>query len=206
MVAVIADQVASRSSDDKVPAALAALTEIDTVLPFERTAGDEIQALLARPEAVVAAISRLTRLGHWRIGMGLGEVEAPLPSSTRMARGKAYLSAREAIIAAKRSPTGLALRVDGGVSTHQYDLTAATNDAETALWLWRTVLARRSPQGWELVDLLDSGMTNTEAANQLGVSPSAISQRLSASAREEGRRGGVLCVRLLSRLQTPSTE
>ena len=199
---VMADQMASRAASDRVPAALDALAGLPLTLPFERTAGDEIQCLTADPHSVVDAVGRLTRLDGWRLGIGIGPVEIPLPDSTRAARGGAYLAARTAITAARHAPTDLALAVHGGVGRDRYGENAeAARDAEAALWLLRSVLARRSEEGWELMDLLDDGLTNAQAAARLGVSPSAVSQRLSRAAREEGRRGAELCVRLLTRLQ-----
>lgn len=197
-MAVVADQIASRESSDAVPAALDRLSHVGTILSFERTAGDEIQGLLASPADLVEAIALLTRLGGWRIGIGLGRVDLPLPTSTREARGPAYLAAREAIGAARRRPTALALRVEENVSRPGYaELSEAAEAAETALWLWRGVLSRRSREGWELMDLLEAGHTNTQAARILGVSASAVSQRLAVSGREEGRRGASLSARLL---------
>lgn len=200
--AIIADQVSSRTGADAVPHALAQLADLDCVLPFERTAGDEVQALLAAPDAVVDAVVRLTRLSGWRIGVGAGTVDAPLPSSTREARGPAYLAAREAITAARRQPTDFALRLPAAVGGDDYgEVLDAAADAETALWLLRGTLARRSREGWELMDLLDAGLTSAEAAERLGISRSAVSQRLAASAREEGARGTRLAARLLGRVQ-----
>jgi hypothetical protein len=200
--AVIADQMASRDGADLVPAALAELADISTVLPFERTAGDEIQGLFDDSSQLVSALSRLTRLSGWRIGIGVGPVELPLPSSTRAARGPAYLAAREAIGAARRQPTSCALRLGSPVTPSRYgEQEGAMADAETAVWLWRGLLTRRSQEGWELMDLLDAGLTNTDAAKALGVSASAVSQRLAAAAREEGRRGAALCSHLLARVQ-----
>jgi hypothetical protein len=202
MFAVIADQVGSRTGADEVPAALSALRDLPLVLPFERTAGDEIQALCGEPASVPHLVARLTRLGGWRIGVGAGDVETPLPESTRAARGPAYLAARAAITRARHSPAQLALALPAAVSGADYrDLSDAAEDAETALWLLRSVLARRSEEGWELMDLLDTGLSNAAAAARLGISPSAVSQRLARAARVEGGRGHVLATRLLGRLQ-----
>lgn len=200
--AVIADQVSSRSETDRVPAALAALADLPVALPFERTAGDEVQGLATDPASVVATVVRLTRLEGWRVGIGVGAVGLPLPDSTRAARGGAYLAARAAIAAARRRPTGLALETsrDGGGDRHG-ELAEAAAHAESALWLYRSLLQRRSEEGWELMDLLDRGLSNAGAAGVLGISPSAVSQRLARAARTEAQRGESLCVHLLGRLQ-----
>jgi len=199
---IIADQVGSRTSDDRVPAALAALADLAVTLSFERTAGDEIQGLLSDPLSVVTAITRLTRLSGWRIGIGAGTVDSPVPASTRAARGPAYLAARAAIDAARGAPAELALALPYSVSGDAYgEVIEAAKDAEAALWLLRTVLSRRSEEGWELMDLLDKGLTNARAAERLGISPSAVSQRLSRASRIEVDRGSKLAARLLGRMQ-----
>lgn len=204
--AVIADQVASRTDTDRVPAALAALDRVPMLLPFERTAGDEIQGLTDDAASVVAAVQALSRLSGWRIGIGAGTVDQPLPASTRSARGPVYLAARAAMTAARHSPADLALALPTGVAGERYrEFADDARDAETALWLLRSVLARRSQEGWELMDLLDEGLSNAQAARRLGISPSAVSQRLARAARAEGLRGAQLAVRLLARLQSVAT-
>ncbi len=207
MFAIVADQVGSREGVDRVPAALTALSRLPgegLALSFERTAGDEIQGLCREPWAVVQTVTVLTRLGGWRIGIGAGGVDTPLPRSTREARGAAYLAARDAIGAARSAPTELALALagpEGTVTAGRYgDPIPELSDAETALWLVRGVLERRSTEGWELVDLLDEGLTNAQAAAALRISPSAVSQRLSRAYRTEADRGARLAARLLARL------
>ncbi|MGV8849762.1 MAG: transposase [Propionibacteriaceae bacterium] len=195
---LLADQVDSRTESDRVPSALDALVHVGMLLPYERTAGDEIQGLAATGSAVVASIVAMARLDGWRIGIGVGTVDEPLPTSTRAARGDAYLAARTAISAARRSPVELSLAPGDGVRAGGYG--DYVEDAETALWLLRGTLARRSAEGWELMDLLDAGLTNTQAAAALGISPSAVSQRLARAARTEGVRGARLATRLLDRL------
>ena len=111
---VTADQRNSRRAADRVPAALSTLDAVAgdrLALPFERTAGDEIQGLAATGAAVVASIVALTRLDGWRIGIGVGAVDRPLPTSTRAARGDAYLAARTAISSARRNPVELPSQV-----------------------------------------------------------------------------------------------
>lgn len=195
---VLSDQVDSRTESDRVPSALDALAGVGMLLPYERTAGDEIQGLAATGAAVVASIVALTRLDGWRIGIGVGAVDQPLPTSTRAARGDAYLAARTAISSARRNPVELSVAPGESVTRGGYG--EYVEDAETALWLLRGTLARRSAEGWELMDLLDAGLTNAQAAASLGISPSAVSQRLSRAARTEGTRGALLATRLLDRL------
>lgn len=191
---VIADQVRSRHEPDRVPAALERLAPVPVLLPFERTAGDEIQALVCSPEAAVASLVALSREGGWQVGVGIGAVDGPLPRTTRAARGSAYLAARAAVAAAKGSRTGVALRTVTGDGYGAEEVL----DAEAALWLLWSVLGRRTEEGWQIVDLHDEGLTGIEAATRLGISPSAASQRLRRSAYDEARAGARLAARLLA--------
>ena len=202
--AILADQIASRAAPDRVPAALAALNGLPLELPFERTAGDEIEGLTQAPQDVVAAVQVLTRLTGWRIGIGLGAVETPLPNSARSARGPAFVAAREAIIAARRAPTELRL-VSTSVTGAGYGANTVAKHAEAALWLYRSVLARRSEEGWELLTLLDEGLSRADAARRLGISESAVSQRLGRAGQETGVRGAELCTTLLEQAQQELT-
>jgi hypothetical protein len=180
VVVLTVDQDGSRSGSDQVPAALASLAELPARLAFERTVGDEFQGVLDDPAAVVAALETLLRSGEWNIGIGIGAVETPLPDQARAGRGPAYLAAREAVTRAKSSPWHVRA-VGEGEGDHVRAL-------ESAIWLWAALLARRTPRGWEVSDLVDEGLTYDEAAVKIGISQSAVSQRAAAAGIAEGRR------------------
>jgi len=179
VVVLTVDQDASRDRPDEVPAGLAALSEVATRLAFDRTAGDEFQGVLDDPAAVVTALEVLLRAGEWNIGLGVGEVETPLPDTARAGRGPAYVAAREAVTAAKSSPWRV--RASGTPAD-------AVRALESAIWLWAALLARRTPRGWEVADLVDQGLTYEETASRLSISQSAVSQRAAAAGIAEGRR------------------
>ncbi|MGO4957356.1 transposase [Luteococcus sp. Sow4_B9] len=164
-----------------------------------------MQVLLADPAAVVDVVEVATRLKVWRLGIGLGDVEGPLPDSTRAARGGAYLAARTALEEARHSPTGLRLMVHESVGRAVYgedrpSCAGPARRAETALWLWQELLGRRTDEGWEIVDLLDEGRTVGQAADHLGITASAASQRHRRAGWEQSRRGRELCVELIVQL------
>ena len=197
---VTADQRNSRHSDDLVPAALAALQAAvgeRFALAFERTAGDELQWLTADPGAVVDAVLALTRLPQWHIGIGLGEVEMPLPASTREARGTAYLAARTAVEQARTAPSHLRLVAAETVSARPYREDVVQR-AASALVMLRALVSRRTPEGWEIMDVLDDAGSGRVAAQRMGISPSAVSQRASRSARAEAQLGAELARGLLA--------
>ncbi|WP_316667855.1 hypothetical protein [uncultured Propionibacterium sp.] len=181
---VIADQRASRRGPDRVPQALDVLGRLagGFRLGFERTAGDEIQGLSASPGAVVDAVTALLRLGDWHIGVGVGDVEMPLPDSTRAARGPAYLAARRAVERAGAA----ALRLVGGAGGRT---DRVLGEVQTVLALAAALVHRRSAAGWQVIDLIDSGLTRTQAAARLGISPQAVGQRLRAAHYQEVAAG-----------------
>ncbi len=178
VVVLTVDQHGSQTRTDQVPAALEALGAVPTRLGFQRTAGDEFQGVIDEPAALAVALEPLLRADAWNIGIGVGEVETPLPEQARAGRGTAYVAAREAVTAAKSSPWRV--RASG------------PNDAvralESAVWLWAALLGRRTERGWEVADLVDQGMTYDQAATRLGISQSAVSQRAAAAGIAEGRR------------------
>ena len=172
------DQRSSRSGPDLVPATLEALAGIDLLRPFERTAGDEFQGVLDEPAALPRVVEHLLREGAWNIGIGIGPVDEPLPETARAGSGPAYLHARGAVTAAKNSPWRLRVAGDD----------PGVRALETTLWLWASVLARRTERGWEVAALVDQGLSYEEAGRRLGISQSAVSQRAQAAGIVEGRR------------------
>jgi hypothetical protein len=167
------DQRASRRGPDRVPEVLRMLNAtVSTLLPFERTAGDEFQGVLAGADEVVDVVLRLVRLGDWSIGVGAGPVQTPLPASTRAGAGPAFLCARRAVEAAKQRPARLAVR--GAVPVE-------AGDAQAVLTALAVLVDRRSDQAWEAIALVEGGRTQAEAATELGISRQAVGQRLAAA-------------------------
>lgn len=186
-VAVLtADQRSSRSTEDAVPDALALLADVETLRPWERTAGDEFQGVLTSSASLATAVRHLLRDGRWHVGLGVGEAEQPLPPSTRAGRGAAHVAARHAVDQARRTDQHVAVRGDSPWCEH----------LESALWLWADVLARRSDKGWEVADLLVEGRSHAQVGAMLGISQSAVSQRLSAAGLVEDQRAQALVTAL----------
>lgn len=184
MFVLTVDQRDSRHDEDRVDRALKRLIEDGDdrfVLPPERTAGDEFQLVLERAESVVPLILTLHRAAHWSIGLGIGPVERPLPESTRAARGEAYFAARRAVDAAKNRSSRVSL--DPEAPSGAFPTIA---DAQALLDPLLHLRDSRTPAGWQVVDLLDQGHSQKEAAELLAVSPQAVSLRVrTASARAD---------------------
>lgn len=178
VVVLTVDQRGSRTSADRIPEMLAGLADVPARLAFERTVGDEFQGVLDQGVTVADTVARLLRSDAWNIGLGVGVVDEPLPDHTRAGRGPAYLHARTAVTAAKNSPWHTRVVGDD----------PATRALETTIWLWASVLARRSGRGWEVADLAAEGLSYAEVGERLGISQSAVSQRAQAAGIVEARR------------------
>jgi hypothetical protein len=189
MFVMTVDQRRSRRDIDRVPDLLDRYRDFDLIRPFERTAGDEVQAVCEDAATVVAIALDLVATPHWSVGIGVGSVELPLPDTTRAGRGQAFEAARDAVTRAKNAPAALAVT---GPEPE------ATEDAETASTLVAILVARRSDQGREAVALMAEGMSQTDAAERLDISKQAMSQRLSVAGWHVENAGRTLAARLLN--------
>ena len=192
MFVVTADQRDSRANADLVPSALAVVNGHGTTalaLSPERTAGDELQVAIADPTTVLSVVLELTRTGQWSVGVGVGDVEAPLPASVRAARGEAFVNARDAVDRAKKTPTRLAITAPSGGP-----------DAEALVRLLVELRDRRSPEGWEVYDLLAAGHSQREAAGILDISQGAVSLRAKAAGLRAEEAAVPALERVLGRL------
>jgi hypothetical protein len=176
MFIITADQIDSRHTDDLAGAAVVDLNHRygeRIALPVDRNAGDEIQALASDATTALAIITDLTRTGKWSVGCGVGHVRTPLPSNTREASGPGFVAARAAVERAKGTQFHFALE-----SESPRDAPAA----EALIELLLLIRSRRTAEGWELFDLIASGLTQTAAAKVLRISPQAASQRARTAA------------------------
>ncbi|WP_436326170.1 hypothetical protein [Brevibacterium sp. FAM 27836] len=179
MFVLTIDQQDSRTSADAVPEVLAVLAPIATVVPFARTIGDEVQGALEDANAVAEAVRRLAVRTGWHIGIGIGEVDEPLPEATAAGRGPAFYVAREAVEAAKSAPAHLVVR--SGEDPGERSATADhCSLAEAALRLLVSTLAELRAQSRGYVDyrLDHPEATQAEIAARFDVSQQAVSRVL----------------------------
>jgi hypothetical protein len=191
------DQIQSRAQQDLVEVTLAGLGEVDTLLPFTRTVGDEFQGLVANPASVVDVTLGLMPTVGWHVGIGIGAVQQPLPSDARQARGPAFLAARSAVEAAKKQSTH--------VSVRSVPDRLEARDAEITFRLLIALQLRRSAHGWEAAGLMDQGLTQAAAASTLGITRQALSQRLQAAHWSLDRESRLVLARLLARADWVTT-
>jgi hypothetical protein len=175
MFVLTVDQIDSRHDTDRVAAILPDLAArfADRLVSVpERTAGDEFQLATDDGRIALEIVLLLVRAGDWSVGLGVGNARLPLGDSVRAMTGTAFLNAREAVTAAKKRPSRFALVNGPGMP-----------DLDPLVRLLLALRERRTPEGWELSDLLDTDpeLTLTEAASRLGISVQAASQRALAA-------------------------
>jgi DNA-binding transcriptional ArsR family regulator len=180
--AILLDQRQSRGGRDLVEPWLVDMGDpaLAFILPFERTAGDEMEALIGDPATLTEVALRALRTSAWWIGVGIGSVDEPLPESVRQSQGPAFVLARQAIQEAKARRERVRLLADG----------RDAGDLEAALLLMGVLFSRRHVPGSPVNRLRKSGLTIVQIADQLGITKQAVSQQLRVTRTEEqaGRR------------------
>ncbi len=182
MFAIIAEQINSRREKGAVHQVISEISAIaqdggtQLTLPPQRTSGDEFQCLLNEPDSLYRLIRLLVEDGRWHIGIGVGDVETPLPTDVRGARGSALVNARQAINDSKSTYPSVVL-----VGKNQPEAL----DANVILRLTCSLLDQRTRRGWEAIHATEQSLEGdgsmSEASDSLGITKQALSQRLQAA-------------------------
>ena len=196
MIVLTVDQEGSRTVGDRVPDLLAALALSPVAQaahrPFDRTVGDEVQAVYVDHAAAVLMALDLMRREGWSVGIGVGAVDDPLPDASRAGAGPAFVLARHAVDRAKLRTRPAPIAVEGADP-------ARAGECEAVLTMLGSVGRRRTEAGWEVVDALrlDPQCSQEDLAHRLGISQQAVSQRLRSAQWFEESALVPLAVRLL---------
>jgi len=203
MFVITADQIDSRHDRDRASEMIAALAHRHAeafTLPPDQTSGDEIQLLVGTAADAFAIVLDLTRTGFWSVGVGIGPVRTPLPATTRQATGDAFIAARDAVTRAKRAEARFALAIQPSPEPLRPDDASTAAEVEALVTMLLLLRQRRSTEGWEAVDLLETGQAQTDIARTLGISTAAVSQRVKSAQWKVERAAHPALVRLLDNL------
>jgi hypothetical protein len=207
MYVLTIDQRGSTGDVDRVPALLAELSTLSAELPtagrFERSVGDEIQGVVEGAGEVVEIALHALRSGRWYVGIGVGEVDLPLPASPREGSGPAFVAARAAVDRAKAAAAHVPIAVAGGVGRKVaaaparrnggaatgldrldrldgVDRALACANAEAVLRLIGRLVLDRTPAQWKVVDMLRSvrhGQPGTHGTQKIAAQNLGITEQ-----------------------------
>jgi hypothetical protein len=164
--------------------------------------GDEFQLITDDPATTLDIVLSLTRgrPREWSVGVGIGDFPIEHSDDVTESGGTSVFNARQAVEAAKKRPSGVAI-----VSDPHRTPDSATLQAMLDLLL--NLRERRSDEGWELFDLIQSGLSQTEAAARLDITPQAVSKRsLAAGLKLDSAARAALVTLLAAAGVSPSLE
>ena len=204
MYVMTIDQRGSTGDNDRVPGLLKELSALSTAGRFERSVGDEVQGVVERADEVVEIALHALRSGRWYVGIGVGEVDLPLPASPREGSGPAFVAARTAVDRAKGAAAHVPLAVvagrgrrvsaaaaaDGAIGSRE---AKACANAEAVLRLIGRLVQDRTAAQWKVLDVLRSVRLNTHgthgtqkiAAQRLGITEQSVSRAVLRSGWQE---------------------
>jgi DNA-directed RNA polymerase specialized sigma24 family protein len=87
-----------------------------------------------------------------------------------------------------------------------HPLALGADDVEALVSMLLLLRQRRTPEGWEAVDLLSEGLSQTDAAARLGISTAAVSQRVKSALWRVEEAASPALVRLLETLDRATSE
>ncbi|MDK8895747.1 MarR family transcriptional regulator [Corynebacterium sp. MSK006] len=165
-----------------------ALATLPGVGEFERLGVEDIRARVETPESLCDTVMALLSDGEWALGVGVTDAAHDATEAATAALGRA---ARPGLVRARVLP----------------DATGTVGEDIAAVFLLLgQVLAKRSLEGREATSLMRTGMNQIEAAERLGITKQAISQRLRAAGWQAENAGWQLAVNLITAAQKAAPE
>lgn len=161
----------SREVGDLVPGLLRELRYVEAVVPFQRSVGDEVQAVVDSAHTAVDAALKAIRFRRWHVGIGVGELHAPLPPNILEAEGYGLVYARRAVNRAQKTGDRIPLAVEGPDSE-------VASEAEAVLRLLGQIVFTRTEAEWNVLDLMTPGARGQQKliAQELGITAQAVSK------------------------------
>ncbi|MHA7145241.1 hypothetical protein ACX80U_11035 [Arthrobacter sp. TmT3-37] len=161
----------SREAGDLVGDLLRVLRRLPTVIPFQRSVGDEVQGVVDAASTAVDAALQAIRYRRWHVGIGVGGLTPPVPERLVDAQGYGLVYARRAVDRARKTGERIPLAVegpDGGIAA----------EAEAVLRLLGQIVYTRTDAEWAVLDLMTPGARGQQkyVAQELGITTQAVSR------------------------------
>lgn len=192
-----------------------ALGKSSAVLTERVFSVEEFVCVVPGPEEAGGVVMSLLQTGDFAIGIGTvvgGEPAADLLADLEDLNEDSYaaevmeemIGAAGRALAPKQRASAVTVRVEkpgpGGVLAPGKAAEAA-DDVAAAFTLLAHVLSRRTKEGREATALLRAGHLQSEAAEMVGITKQAMSQRLAAAGWQAEQAGWSLAVHLLARIE-----
>ncbi|MDO5633508.1 MAG: hypothetical protein Q4G34_01355 [Micrococcus sp.] len=183
MYVLTINQRDSREVGDMVDDLVRTLRPVDTVMPFQRSWGDELIGVVADPHTAVDVALRGLRERRWNVGVGVGPVihadgSPGLPDSQDIhdVAGPGLVAARQAVESVMSSTPRIPLAVAGRNAE-------AAAEAEAVLKLIGQLVWTRTDAEWRVLDLMVPGVRGQQklVAAELGITTQAVSQAVQRS-------------------------
>ncbi|MFC7401501.1 hypothetical protein [Citricoccus sp. GCM10030269] len=210
MYVLTINQRDSREVGDLVDDLLRSLRPVGTVVPFQRSVGDEAIGIVPDARSAVDAVLRALRERRWNVGVGVGSVgsaiagnAAPLPDTQSIhdVGGPGLVYARRAVEEAAKSGVRVPVAVDGP------DAEAAIQ-AEAVLRLIGQLVLTRTNAEWAVLDLMVPGVRGQQklVAAELGMTVQAVSKAVQRSFWNEEHACRPAAERLLTLVDAADVE
>lgn len=169
-----------------------ALSTLDGAGEFELIGVEDIRAFITSPITTCDVVMALLAAGDWAIGIGV----VPSADGTASEEDEASIEQAKKLATDALRPTARIGTVKVRIAGLKRDNPAAFN-ISAAFALIGQVLSKRTLEGREATSLVRSGLNQNEAAQELGISKQAMSQRLQAAGWQAESAGWQLAVNLI---------
>ncbi|MDO4910687.1 MAG: MarR family transcriptional regulator [Corynebacterium sp.] len=170
---------------ETVQQAAKALATLEGVHEFTIQGAEDMVTIIDNPETVADTTMALLSVGDWAVGLGI-------TSSEDIER--AYSVAAQALGRTARPGT-----VRARLDSRGPEAKTLASDIAGAFVMINFILSKRTDEGREATSLMRSGLTQNEAAAELGITKQAMSQRLQAAGWTAEQAGWSVAVHLIER-------
>lgn len=163
-----------------------ALSTLEGVDTFDVLGVEDICAAMDSAYAAADTIMALLSAGDWAISLGVTPLGRDEERVKRLATQSMPSRVRAGAVYARIEAPGI-------------DTSESTEDLVAVFALLRHVFAKRTEEGREATALVRQGLNQNEAAEKLGISKQAMSQRLQAAGWMAESAGWTLALHVLQR-------